>query len=173
MKSTPVTIHRIPKYERLRRMAERYPWLDATAVEAYLTLLGVAGEVAAAAGKSLARDGLAPGRLHLLGLLLEQDPKPLSHSELAELSGVTKGNITKLVDSLERDGYVKREDRGKDRRVTPIVLTPAGRRDTQKVLPKHLGQLAGLMRGLSLSQRKTLVSLLTKVQAGVPALHGE
>jgi|SRR5271165_1668063 len=172
MISRPVTIHRIPKYERLQRMAERYPslGLDPTALEAYLMLLGVGGEVSAAVGTNLARYGLGQGRFMVLGLLLEHQPQPLSHSELADLSGVTKGNVTGLVDGLERDGYVKRQDSGSDRRVTPIALTPAGRRLIEKILPDHFGRVAGLMDEFSASERKTLVSLLTKVQAGIPAL---
>jgi DNA-binding MarR family transcriptional regulator len=169
----PDVVHGIPKYERLQRLAERYPSLDPTAIEVYLTLLGVADEIAAAAGAHLARHGLGEGRHLVLGLLLEDHPKPLSHSELAERSGVTKGNITGLVDGLERDGYVKREDSGDDRRVTPVSLTPTGRRLIEKVLPDRFGRIAGLMGKLSVSERKTLVSLLTKVQAGLPALKRE
>jgi DNA-binding MarR family transcriptional regulator len=170
-----VNIRRIPKSERLQRMAERYPslGLDPTALEAFLVLLGVAGEVSAAAGEDLARHGLAEGRFLILSLLLESHPKPLSHSELAELSGVTNGNITGLVDALERDGHVKREDSGEDRRVTPIALTPSGRRLIEKILPDHLRRIAGLMADLSASERKSLVSLLKKVQTALPALKRE
>jgi DNA-binding MarR family transcriptional regulator len=172
MASRSFTVHRIPKYERLQRMAERYPsWgLDPMALEAQLMLLGVAGEVSAAIGTRLARHGLGEGRFLVLGLLLEQQPKRLSHSELAELSGVTKGNITGLVDGLARDGYVKREDSGEDRRVRPIALTPVGRRLIEKILPDSFGWVGGLMGGLSVSECKTLVALLTKVQAGVAVL---
>ena len=173
MPSKHDVVHRIPKYEQLQQMARKYPSLDLAAIEAYLTLLGVAEEVSAAAGAHLARYGLAEGRHRILGLLFRHLPKPLSHSELAELSGVTKGNITGLVDGLERDGYVKREDRGNDRRVTPIALTPAGRRLIKKVLPDRFGRIAGLMGKLSASERKTLVSLLNKVRAGVPAFKRE
>jgi DNA-binding MarR family transcriptional regulator len=164
---------RVPKYERLQRLAQRYPSLDPSASHGYATLLAIADEVATAAGEHLARYGLGEGRHLVLGLLLEHFPKPLSHSELAELSGVTKGNITGLVDGLERDGYVKREDSGDDRRVTPISLTATGRRLIEKVLPDRFGRIAGLMGDLSASERKTLISLLAKVQAGLPALKRE
>jgi DNA-binding MarR family transcriptional regulator len=173
MAAKPVKIRRIPKYERLQRMAQRFPSLgmDPTALEAYLVLLGVAGEVSAAAAADLWRHGLAEGRFLVLALLMESYPAPLSHSELAELSGVTKGNITGLVDALERDGYVKRQDSGEDRRVTPIALTTVGRRQMEKILPDHLGRITSLMGELSASDRKALVSLLNKVQAALPALN--
>jgi DNA-binding MarR family transcriptional regulator len=153
-------------------MAQRYPSLgrDPSAVEAFMVLLGVAHEVSTAAGADLWRHKLLEGRFLVLALLLECYPEPLSHSQLAELSGVTKGNITGLVDALERDACVKREESGADRRVTPIALTPAGRRLIEKVLPDHLSRIADLMGELSLSERKTFVALLTKVRAAVPIL---
>jgi len=171
MVSKPIIACRVPKYERLQRLANLYPSLDVSAIQAYATLLAIAGEVSAASGEHLARYGLGEGRHLVLGLLLEHSPTPLSHSELAELSGVTKGNITGLVDGLERDGYVKREDSGDDRRVTPIALTRVGRRLIEKVLPDRFARIAQLMGDLSASERKSLVSLLTKVQTGLPALN--
>lgn len=175
MNSKPVKAPIIPKYERLQRMAQRYPSLrlDPSAIESFLVLVGVAREVAAAAGTDLARYGIAEGRFLVLALLLEHLPKPLSHSDLATLSGVTKGNITGLVDGLEHDGYVKRQDSDHDRRVTPIALTPAGRRLIEKILPDHFEWIAGLMARLSASERKTFVSLMGKVQAGLGELKRE
>jgi DNA-binding MarR family transcriptional regulator len=162
-------VHPIPKYERLRRLAKRYPAMDLTAIHSYATLLGVADEVSAAGAAHLTRYKLAEGRHLVLVALLEHQPTPLSHSELAELSGVTKGNITGLVDGLERDGYVRREDSGEDRRVTPIALTESGRKLVEMVLPDRLRRIADLMGELSGSERKTLVALLMKVQAGLTA----
>lgn len=161
----------ISKYKRLQSFAERYPSLgmDPTALEAYLMLVSVAGEVMAANSEILARYGIAEGRLQVLGLLLEQFPQPLSHSELAEQLEVTKGNITGLVDGLERDGYVKRQESVSDRRVTPIALTPNGRRLIEEILPELFSRKARLMSELSTSDRETLISLLAKIHAGVPA----
>jgi DNA-binding MarR family transcriptional regulator len=169
MASKRWVVRRIPKYERLQRMAERFPSLDPAALQAIYVLLGVADEVSAAIGANLARYRIGQGKYVVLALLLEHQPRALSHSELAELYGVTKGDITGLVDGLERDGYVKREAHGDDRRVTPIALTPAGRRLIEKLLPERAAWLSALMGGLSVSERKTLVSLLTRVQSGLPA----
>jgi len=174
MASTPVFLRRIPKYEKIERLAEHYPSLnlDATALQAYVTLLGVAADVWAEIGANLAPYGVGEGRFMVLVLLLEHR-RPLSHSELAQLYGVTKGNITGLVDGLERAGYVKREKSDHDRRVTPISLTQAGRQLIEKLLPVQLQRVAGLMGELSIPEHKLLVSLLRKLQAGLSASKGE
>jgi DNA-binding MarR family transcriptional regulator len=173
--SCPLPPSRIPKFERLRRLAERNPelGLDLPILEAYVMMIALASEVMGAAGTSLARHGLGEGRFSVLALLLENQPEPMSHSELAEIYCVTKGSITGLVDGLEHDGYVKREDSGADRRVRSISLTPVGRQLVEQVLPDHFRRIVGLMAGLSPSECKTLVTLLAKVQDGLPAFKLE
>lgn len=58
--------------------------------------------------------------LHALGALLETGP--IGASRLAELMGVTTSAITRLVDRLERAGYVRREPDPTDRRRTLLHL---------------------------------------------------
>ncbi|HEX4814982.1 MAG TPA: MarR family transcriptional regulator [Nonomuraea sp.] len=59
--------------------------------------------------------------LHALGALLETGP--IGVSGLAKVMGMTTGAVTRLVDRLERDGYVRREpDRDDRRRVIVRVL---------------------------------------------------
>jgi len=52
------------------------------------------------------------GRFLVMMLLLEKKgtdcPRPTTPAELAELASVSRATITGLLDSLERDGYVRR-----------------------------------------------------------------
>mgnify|MGYP001497773544 CR=1 FL=1 len=91
-----ITFHPIPKYERLQRMAERYPSLDPDSILTNCIVQSISEEVAAAKKEMLARDGLSEGRLHVLALFLERRPQPLSHSELAYLMDSAIWNITSL-----------------------------------------------------------------------------
>jgi DNA-binding MarR family transcriptional regulator len=171
----PLPQFRIPKFERLKRLAERYlgPDLDAGGMEAYLLLVSLAKELFEIGTANLAKYGLGEGRCSVLVLLLESQPEPLSHSQLADLLGVTKGSITGLVDGLEHDGYVRREDRDEDRRLRLISLTPAGLEVVERALPEKFRNVAGLMSRLTPAERTTLVSLLLKVQEGLPDYRGE
>jgi len=164
-----------PKIERVKRLARRYCGsdLDDSGLEPYLLLVTLGKELLEIGNANLAKYGLGEGRCSLLVLLLEAQPEPLSHSQLAELLGVTKGSITGLVDGLEHDGLVKREDRGEDRRTRLISLTPAGIQVAERALPDKLRAIAGLMARLSPAERETLAALLLKVQANLPAYRGE
>ncbi|MGF6883728.1 DNA-binding MarR family transcriptional regulator [Nocardia sp. GAS34] len=55
--------------------------------------------------------------------LLAAEPAPLTVKQIADMTGLTTGSATRLVDRLERDGYVTRVPDVHDRRrvlVTPV-----------------------------------------------------
>jgi DNA-binding MarR family transcriptional regulator len=165
----------IPKYERIQRLVERIGGkiLDPGSLEAYLLLMSVPEEIKEIANVKLACHRLGEGRITVLVLLLENQPEPLSHSQLADLLGVTKGSITGLVDGLENDGLVKRCENREDRRTRMIEITPAGLDLVNNYLPEKFRGIERLMARLTPTERETLVSLLQKVQEGIPTYRGE
>src|SRR5258708_11405843 len=55
---------------------------------------------------------------------LERRPEGLKMNELSRLLMVTGGNITAIVDQLEKEALVDRLDGPADRRALPLRLTP-------------------------------------------------
>jgi DNA-binding MarR family transcriptional regulator len=92
-----------------------------------------------------------------------QPAGPLTPAALAEAAGVTRATMTGLIDTLERDGLVKRVRDANDRRMMSVNLTPKGRKLLEKILPSHFRAMAGIMSPLKESERKTLVSFLNKI----------
>ncbi|MCU1629612.1 MAG: hypothetical protein JWP64_4561 [Pseudonocardia sp.] len=89
----------------------------------------------------LARTGAAVGRFRhgvtaghgltttsLAGLGVLAHAGGLSHRELAAELGVTPATLTPVVDTLEREGSLRRERDPADRRVVRLRITDAGRR---------------------------------------------
>lgn len=70
--------------------------------------------------------GLHPTDLQCLNLL-DQEGAPLSTGTIAELTGLTAGSATRLVDRLTRAGLVERRPDPKDRRRAMVALAPAAR----------------------------------------------
>src|SRR5262245_46154033 len=68
------------------------------------------------------RLGMHPTDLQCLGMLQLQGPT--TAGQLAELSGLTTGAVTGVVDRLERGGYVRREADSADRRRVVVSLVP-------------------------------------------------
>ncbi|WP_326651778.1 MULTISPECIES: MarR family transcriptional regulator [unclassified Streptomyces] len=66
---------------------------------------------------------LHPTDLQCLNLL-SLEPEPVTTGRVAELTGLTTGSATRLVDRLERAGYVTRERDTADRRRVLVTLVP-------------------------------------------------
>jgi DNA-binding MarR family transcriptional regulator len=114
--------------------------------------------------------GISAGRFTVLMLLLRKRDDVcggvLTPAELADKAGVTRATMTGLIDTLERDGFVRREPNPNDRRMTPVTLTPAGEALLQSVVPAYFQRMASLVAHLSESERRMLVTLLSKVVRG-------
>ena len=93
--------------------------------------------------------------------------KGIPLSELAERLLVTGGNITGIIDRLERDGYVHRVRDKDDRRVVRALLTEEGFELYKLFLPKYKEIMNKINRGLTFQERKKLQQLLKKLAQGV------
>lgn len=85
----------------------------------------------------------------------------ITQQELAERLLVTQGNITQLLDKLEQRGLLRRCPEG---RIKRLVLTDAGRRLHDDVIPAQEQFQAEQFAPLSLAERHQLLALLRKLQ---------
>ena len=158
----------LPRYECLLEAAREFPDLDPSATEVFLHLLRTGDEAYRVVEAHLAQHAITQGGFSVLMALWgccrrEGQDSKLSPAALAERTGVTRATMTGLVDTLERDGLVRRAPDTADRRMTTVEITPRGEMRLMGVLPNHFRQMAWLMAPLSESERKTLVTLLTKL----------
>jgi len=175
----------LPRYECLLEAAKEFPDLVPSAAEVFLNLLRTGDEVFRVVEHNFTRHGLSQGRFGVLMLLWRSSlaegkcakpeatcmpPGLLTPAELAEAAGVTRATMTGLIDTLERDGLVKREADPDDRRMMPVKLTPKGRKLLEEMLPGHFRLMAEVMGSLSEVERKTLVRLLNKILQPAAAL---
>ncbi|MBD0388051.1 MAG: winged helix-turn-helix transcriptional regulator, partial [Nostoc sp. C3-bin3] len=65
----------------------------------------------------------------------------------------------------------KRQPHPEDRRRLVVQMTEQGQQNLIKMLPDHFCRTTGLIAHLSLTEQKTLIQLLSKLQAGVPAMR--
>ena len=102
--------------------------------------------------------GVSYARMRLLGALHCGGPKIMSG--ISDELGVTRRNITALVDALEEEGLVRRLPHPTDRRATVIELTEEGGRRMETLYDEHRRAVAELFAGLSDEERGELVRLL-------------
>jgi len=66
---------------------------------------------------------------------------PLNQKTLAEKLLKSGGNITLVIDNLEKNGWVERQQNPDDRRSLLIHLTPEGREFISDYFPRHLNHI--------------------------------
>jgi DNA-binding MarR family transcriptional regulator len=91
---------------------------------------------------------------------LERHPDGLSMGELSRRMMVTGGNITTIVDQLEKEKLVLRVVGVNDRRSFTVKLTQAGKDAFTNMAIAHEAWVADLFEGLSVSQQTELYTLL-------------
>lgn len=99
--------------------------------------------------------------------VLAQIDRPPSNPTLGELSRrlmVTTGNVTFLIDRLERDGLVERRPSPNDRRSHNVYMTDKGRALFDKILPEHNQLLTQLLDDLGADNKVRLEALLNDLR---------
>ena len=91
---------------------------------------------------------------------LERHPDGLSMGELSRRMMVTGGNITTIVDQLEKEKLVLREVGANDRRSFTVKLTQAGKDAFTDMAIAHEAWVADMFEGLSADQHSQLYTLL-------------
>jgi MarR family transcriptional regulator, 2-MHQ and catechol-resistance regulon repressor len=79
--------------------------------------------------------------------------------------------VTRLLDGLERDGFVDRANCASDRRVTYAVLTDAGHRKLQETSKTHVADIRTFFESrFSSEELDRLATLLGRLAADSPEL---
>src|SRR4029077_18388494 len=98
---------------------------------------------------------------------LERHAEGLKMNELSRLLMVTGGNVTAIVDQLEKEGLVERLDEPADRRAVRIRLTRAGEKSFTEMAREHEEWVVELLSGLSRREHEELLKLLAKMKSHV------
>ncbi len=108
------------------------------------------------------RGGLTLPQFDVLAQL-SRSPQGMTSAGLSRSLLVTAGNLTGIVDRLERERLVVREAHESDGRATLIRLTPAGRRRMTSLLPGHARDIESVFRAMPRSQMEQLRVLLGRL----------
>jgi DNA-binding MarR family transcriptional regulator len=97
---------------------------------------------------------------------LERAPEGLSMGDLSKRLMVTGGNVTAVVDSLERDGLVARRQPASDRRTSYVALTSRGRAAFAAMAREHEQWIDRLLAEIPDDEVDRLASLLADLKHG-------
>jgi MarR family 2-MHQ and catechol resistance regulon transcriptional repressor len=91
---------------------------------------------------------------------------PLKVGQICEKMLVSGGNMTLVLDNLEKQNLTERTHNKEDRRSLIIQLTKEGKKTFDKVFPAHAEYITELMSPLTSDEQKKLGELLKKLGLG-------
>jgi MarR family 2-MHQ and catechol resistance regulon transcriptional repressor len=136
---------------------------DARALAAYVKLIRAGESISRETSRPLALYDLTPSQFGVLEALYNAGPQCLS--DLARHILKTSGNLTVVVENLEKRRLVRRKTGGRDRRFITVALTPKGRNLVSSLAPGHAAAIVGAMARLSATEQEALGKLCTKLSA--------
>jgi len=108
--------------------------------------------------------GLTGVQYNLLRVIEAAD-EALPQQEIARRVLASRANVTSLLDQLEAKGLIERNP-CEDRRVKRVSLTPKAEVLLESTYEEILEINATLMKGLTEAEKRTLLTLIRKLEAG-------
>ena len=131
------------------------------ALDAYIKLRRAVNAVSLREGEVMRASGLTESQFGALEALHHLGP--LCQRELAGKVLKSAGNMTTVVDNLERRGLVKRRREGGDRRVVTVHLTDSGGTLVREVYPRVVEVLMEMFSALSAKEQEQLAALCRRL----------
>jgi MarR family 2-MHQ and catechol resistance regulon transcriptional repressor len=130
-------------------------------LNAYIKLMRCSEAVTAGRHRHLVAAKLTLSQFAVLEALLHLGP--LCMREISRKLLKTGGNLTMVVNNLEKRGLVKRQVNADDRRFVTVMLTGAGKDKIQAVFPHHADEAAAIFTALDAQELDHLGRLLKKL----------
>ena len=106
--------------------------------------------------------GLTPSQARVVFTL--GGTEGMTCKDIGDITLITKGTLTGVVDRLEEKGLVERWSVEGDGRKTIVALTRKGRRVYEREYPRHVAFLKEKFDGLGASDRKQATRVLEKIR---------
>jgi DNA-binding MarR family transcriptional regulator len=100
-------------------------------------------------------------------------PAGLSMGEVSRRLMVSNGNVTGIVERLDREGLVWRRTNPDDRRSQLVRLTDSGRTTFEEMAEAHEGWIVSMLSGLNEEEVEQLKDLLGKAKRSVVDSDGK
>lgn len=131
------------------------------ALNSYIKLMRAAETVTSRINRNLATADLTISQFGVLEALFHKGP--LCQRDIAKKILKSTGNITMVIDNLEKRGLVKRERDSDDRRFITIHLTETGRQLIAELFPRHAAAITDEMNHLTEGEQAELSRLCRKL----------
>ena len=138
--------------------------IEARALGTYVKLMRAAESITTRVHQHLGSVGLTVSQFGVLEALYHLGA--LSQKELGQKILRTSGNITMVIDNLEKRDLVRRERDTSDRRIFIVHLTNRGQKLIHRIFPSHAALITRELSVLTSADQKIFGDLCKKVGKG-------
>ncbi|MGG1634526.1 MarR family winged helix-turn-helix transcriptional regulator [Paenibacillus sp. NRS-1760] len=130
-------------------------------LDLFIALSRASQWVNAHADRDIRKNGLNRTEFGVLELLYHRGPQPLQ--QIGEKVLMSSGNITYVVDKLEKKQMVRRRASTTDRRLIYAELTDDGKQFVEDIFPAHEDAIKQAVNGLTTEEKQLASKLLKKL----------
>jgi MarR family transcriptional regulator, 2-MHQ and catechol-resistance regulon repressor len=138
---------------------------EVRALDAFIKLMRASESVMAHLNRRFVDEGLTPSQFAAMEALFHLGP--LCQREIGGKLLKSSGNITLVIDNLEKRGLVRRERGSDDRRFITVHLTDEGKALIARIFPAHAEEIASVLSLLTEEEQEELGRLCKKLGSGV------
>lgn len=138
---------------------------EISALDAYIKLSRAAEAVTTRINRHLKAENLTISQFGVLEAIHHLGP--MHQHRLGQKILKSGGNMTLVIDNLQKRGLVEREQDPADRRCITVRLTEAGRELILKMFPRHVGIVVEEFSVLTLDEQAQLAALCRKLGLAV------
>lgn len=130
-------------------------------LDLYIALSRASEWVNAHGDRDIRKHGLNRTEFGVLELLYHKGAQPIQ--QIGSKVLMSSGNITYVVDKLEKKEFVARRTSTEDRRLVFAEITDKGKQFIEEVFPQHIGVIENAVAGLTAEEKKVASQLLKKL----------
>lgn len=134
---------------------------EVNALNAYIKLSRAAEAVETSINQHLKDHQLTTSQFGVLEAIYHLGP--MTTGQLGEKILKSSGNMTLVIDNLEKQGLIQRQRLADDRRCIEIHLTERGRSLVERIFPKHVQRVVSAFSILTPDEQNILADLCRKL----------
>ena len=143
---------------------------DVLALNTYIKLMRATDSVATRIKSRGTFDGLSISQFAVLEALFHLGP--MRQNQIGAKTLRSPGNLTLVIDNLEKASLVTRARAADDRRAIVVTLTPKGKKKIAGIVPAHLAAIVEQMSVLTPAEQQQLGALCKKLGMAASAEPG-
>jgi DNA-binding MarR family transcriptional regulator len=133
--------------------------------EAFLSILRTASELSHASDKFLRKFGITQPQYNVLRILRGAGAEGLCRNEISARMVAATPDMSRLLDRMERSGWITRERDENDRRQVSTFITDPGRKLLAMIEGPVNEQTHRLLQGVKPSDLKMLLDVLAQIRS--------